>query len=71
MRNEGQDVLVRPNDYIIGDLNGVVCLPAELAQEAIELMADIQAADARVAADILQGRGFVEASQMHRKKSAK
>ncbi len=66
IRNEGQDVLVRPGDCIIGDLNGVVCLPLELAESALKLMADYAAQDAKVAADLLDGVGFEEASRRHR-----
>ncbi|KAJ9647381.1 hypothetical protein H2204_000009 [Knufia peltigerae] len=30
VRVEDQDMTIRPGDYIIGDLNGVVCIPLEL-----------------------------------------
>lgn len=59
---------MRPGDYVVADLNGVVCLPAELAEEALQRMADIVAQDANVAVDLMNGLGFVEASARHRQK---
>lgn len=40
---EDRTVLVRPGDYIIGDLNGVVCLRRDLAGRASEVMLTITA----------------------------
>lgn len=66
MQNEGQDATVYPGDYIIGDLNGVVCLPAELAEQAIALIAPQVEADKWIAKDIQGGMLFAEASKKHR-----
>lgn len=59
-------MLVRPGDYIIADLNGVVCLPAEVAEDAVEVMKRIREQDEKVAMDIAGGKTFVEASGAHR-----
>ncbi|KAK9318919.1 RraA-like protein [Lipomyces orientalis] len=66
VRNEGQDITVNPGDYIIADLNGVVCLPVELAEQAIALIAPQVYADGRITEDIKGGMLFIEASKKHR-----
>lgn len=66
VQNDGQDVLVRPGDYIIGDLNGVVHLAAELAEQAIALMGPQAEADAKIAKDLQDGIPFAEASKKYR-----
>lgn len=57
---------VRPGDYIIGDLNGVVVLPRELAAEVLPLMEKGVAADDRMMVEIRKGMGFEEASKKFR-----
>ena len=59
-------MLVNPGDYLIGDINGVVCLPRELAAKAVKLMASQAEADERIARDLEKGRGFEEASREYR-----
>lgn len=71
LRSDEQDVTIRPGDYLIGDLNGVVCLPRELAADVIPLMGPQVEADARIAADIQAGAKFVDASKKHRSTTAK
>lgn len=66
MNSEEQEVTIDPGDYLIGDLNGVVCLPKYLAEKAVDLMASQVEADERIASDIKQGRSFAEASKEHR-----
>ncbi|KAA6410812.1 MAG: hypothetical protein FRX48_05122 [Lasallia pustulata] len=66
LNSEEQEVAIYPGDYLIGDLNGVVCLPKALAEKAVGLMASQVEADERIARDIKQGRSFAEASREHR-----
>lgn len=63
-----QSVQVRPGDYIIGDLNGVVCLPRDMVKEALKVMPSIVDQDTKVATDLANDVGFVEASNRHRVK---
>lgn len=51
---------------MIGDLNGVVCLPKDLAEKAIALMGPQVEADLKIAADLQKGVKFSEASKKHR-----
>ena len=66
LHSEEQHIVIQPGDYIIGDLNGVVRLPKELAERAIVLMGPQVEADEKIAADLDQGVTFVEASKNHR-----
>jgi regulator of RNase E activity RraA len=59
-------MVVRPGDYLMGDLNGVVVLPREMAADALELMRKGVAADEKMAEAIKDGMGFVEASKKFR-----
>ncbi|KAH8662212.1 RraA-like protein [Xylariales sp. PMI_506] len=59
-------MLVRPGDYIVGDANGVVVLPVELAEQALPLMRKQVEADERMAEEIKKGMSFVEASKKFR-----
>ncbi|KAH6619303.1 ribonuclease E inhibitor RraA/Dimethylmenaquinone methyltransferase [Chaetomium sp. MPI-SDFR-AT-0129] len=64
--NDGQDVVIRPGDYLIGDVNGVVVLPRELAEQALPLMKKQVEADSQMAVAIADGMGFTEASKKFR-----
>ncbi|KAK0656872.1 RraA-like protein [Cercophora newfieldiana] len=66
LQTDEQDMTVRPGDYIIGDINGVVVLPKELAEAAIFLMAKQVAADSAMAVEIAKGMTFTEASKKFR-----
>ncbi|RFU29409.1 hypothetical protein B7463_g6923, partial [Scytalidium lignicola] len=66
LRSDEQDVTINPGDYIIGDLNGVVCLPRELAEKVAARLAPQAEADRLVALDLLAGVKFAEASKKHR-----
>ncbi|KAI1424615.1 RraA-like protein [Xylaria sp. FL1777] len=61
-----QDMEIRPGDYLIADINGVVVLPAELAEEALPLMQKQVEADEKMAIEIKKGMSFVEASKRFR-----
>jgi regulator of RNase E activity RraA len=66
LQSDIQDLVISPGDYLIGDLNGVVCLPKQLAEKAISLIAPQVEADEKMAADIQKGVVFSEASKKHR-----
>ncbi|PLB44935.1 RraA-like protein [Aspergillus steynii IBT 23096] len=51
---------VRPGDYLIADLNGVVCLPQEMAEQVLDLIPGIAAADEKCAEGIRAGRSVEE-----------
>ncbi|KAL9099344.1 MAG: hypothetical protein Q9163_005149 [Psora crenata] len=66
LQSTGQDAVIHPGDYLIGDLNGVVCLPKQLADKVLALMPSQVEADEKIIHDIQQGRSFAEASKQHR-----
>ncbi|KAJ4415510.1 hypothetical protein N0V82_007312 [Gnomoniopsis sp. IMI 355080] len=66
LATDEQDMEIRPGDYLIGDLNGVVVLPKELAAEALPLMKPSVEADDQMMAAIKNGMGFEEASKKFR-----
>lgn len=61
------DVEVHPGDYLVADANGVVRLPADLAERALPLMRKQVEADEKIAAAIAnEGMSFSEASKKFR-----
>lgn len=66
LRTDEQDVTINPGDYIIGDLNGVVCLPQKLAEQTVNLLASQAEADHLIAQDIQAGIKFADASKKRR-----
>lgn len=64
--SEDQDMTVRPGDYLIGDLNGVVVVPKEAAGEVVALAEKQVEADARMMEEIRKGMSLVEASKAFR-----
>lgn len=58
--------MIHPGDIIIGDMNGVVCIPQALAERALDLIQSQVDADEKVAADILKGRSVQDAMKEHR-----
>ena len=66
LQSADQEATISPGDYLIGDLNGVVCLPKKLAEKTVALMASQVEADERVKVDIENGVGFEEASRKRR-----
>lgn len=64
--NDGQNITINPGDYVVGDVNGVVVLPKELAEQALPLMAKQVAADSKMAVEIQKGMTFAEASKQFR-----
>jgi regulator of RNase E activity RraA len=66
LRTNDQDVTINPGDYIIGDLNGVVCLPRGLAERAVTLLAPQAEADRLIAQDVEDGLKFTDATKKRR-----
>ncbi|KAK3330046.1 RraA-like protein [Apodospora peruviana] len=66
LQTDEQDMTIRPGDYLIADLNGVVVLPKELAEQALPLMKNQVEADEKMAVAIEQRMTFTEASKMFR-----
>ncbi|KAF2807537.1 RraA-like protein [Mytilinidion resinicola] len=66
LQTSEQDIEIRPDDYLIGDLNGVVVLPKELAKEVLPLMRKQVEADENVAKEIKGGMKFMEATRKFR-----
>ncbi|EMR66339.1 putative ribonuclease e inhibitor rraa dimethylmenaquinone methyltransferase protein [Eutypa lata UCREL1] len=66
LQSDEQEAEIRPGDYIIADLNGVVVLPAELAEQALPLMKKQVEADDQMAVAIKGGMSFSEASKKFR-----
>lgn len=52
LQTDEQNATINLGDYLISDLNGVVSLPRELAEEAIPLIAPQAEADRKIASDI-------------------
>lgn len=61
-------MLVREGDYLVGDVNGVACVPRDEAEKVIKLIPSQVEADERIRKAILEeGRGFGEASREFRR----
>jgi regulator of RNase E activity RraA len=67
LQTDEQDMEIRPGDYLVGDVNGVVVLPVELAAEALPLMRKQVEADGQMAVEIGNGMSFQEASKRFRR----
>ncbi|KAL8726773.1 MAG: hypothetical protein Q9166_006512 [cf. Caloplaca sp. 2 TL-2023] len=63
---EQPDVIIRSGDYLIGDVDGVVCLPPALVATVLKLLPSQTAADQSIAKDLAQGKTFTKASKYHR-----
>ncbi|KAJ6012641.1 ribonuclease E inhibitor RraA/Dimethylmenaquinone methyltransferase [Penicillium canescens] len=60
LNSENQDAWIQPGDYIIADMNGVVRLPQELAEQVLDLIPAIAEADVKCAEGIKAGRTVAE-----------
>ena len=61
------DVTVRTGDYLLGDRDGVVIVPQEIAPEAIERTEDVMATESEMRAALLAGMDPVEAYRRYGK----
>ncbi|KAI3391308.1 hypothetical protein diail_7615 [Diaporthe ilicicola] len=66
LATDEQEMEIRPGDYIVGDLNGVVLVPQELAEQVIPITQKMVEADDKTMAALQQGMGFDEASKKFR-----
>ena len=58
--------MINPGDYLVADLNGVICIPQELVEKVVALIPSQVEADERIAKDLQAGRNFVESTKEHR-----
>lgn len=59
--------MINPGDFLVGDLDGVVCIPRNLVEEVMTITEEIIQDNEKVAADVKAGMAFQEASQKHRR----
>lgn len=60
------DVIIRPGDLIVADLNGVVCVPCELVEDVLTLVPKQAKIDDDMAKAIAKGSTFADASKQYR-----
>lgn len=60
LNSQDQIAWVKPGDYLVGDLDGVVCIPAELVKDVLDAIPKIVEADEKCAEGIRQGRSVVD-----------
>jgi 4-hydroxy-4-methyl-2-oxoglutarate aldolase len=58
-------VQVRPGDLLVGDSDGVVAVPRDLAEGVAEICAQISAREEAILADVLGGTSLAEARSRH------
>lgn len=68
LNHETLDATISPGDFLVADLNGVVCIPKDLTSKVLEVLPEQAEADANMAKSISEGTSFAEASKMFRKK---
>ncbi|KAH8683826.1 ribonuclease E inhibitor RraA/Dimethylmenaquinone methyltransferase [Ilyonectria robusta] len=61
-----QNIVVNPGDMIFGDLDGVICIPRDLVQAALQILPAQRAADEKIRRDIDEGAKFCDSSARHR-----
>jgi regulator of RNase E activity RraA len=58
-------VHIRPGDLLLGDADGVVAVPCEIAGQVTEICAEISAREEAILADILAGARLAQARRRH------
>lgn len=69
--NDGDEfptMTVQPGDWVVGDEDGVVCVPRELEDRVLELAAKGREVDALCMVDIQAGKGVQASFKLHRGK---
>lgn len=61
-------VTVQPGDYLLGDLDGVVSVPKNMAEQVIELATKGRDVDDKCMQDLRAGKGIKETFALHRGK---
>lgn len=59
------EVLVRPGDYVVGDLDGVVVVPQEATEKVIALLKDYDAREAKMMELIKRERSMLKALEVY------
>jgi regulator of RNase E activity RraA len=59
-------IVIKPSDFLVGDVNGVVCVPAELVDQVVELCKKHVPMDENVKAALLEGMSITEAFKKFR-----
>ena len=66
LQSEIQEATIDAGDYIIADLDGVVCLPRSLARQCLDAIPAIAGADEKCAEAIESGMSVEEAFKKYR-----
>ncbi|KAI8851396.1 RraA-like protein [Chytridium lagenaria] len=61
-------VVVRPGDWIVADVDGVVRVPVERVEEVVRIAAELKEADGKCLDDIAAGSTIADAFKKHRGK---
>lgn len=62
----GRACLVHPGDVLIGDLNGVVCVPRDLASQALELTRSLVEVEEAMSRAIEYGASMTEVLKLRK-----
>lgn len=66
LASEEQDMTVRPGDYLVADLNGVVVVPKETVDEVVGLARKHRQTNAKMMVEIKKGMSLEDANKKFR-----
>jgi 4-hydroxy-4-methyl-2-oxoglutarate aldolase len=55
-----KELSIRPKDFVLGDQNGIVCVPPDRADEVLQLAFEVAGKEKEIKAQILSGRTLFE-----------